>query len=298
MQLIHTIDLSENPDANLFKDIPLSLLNASIVPVVVYGNSYFEYIGTAFNISPDGVFITASHVADEALQKWKAHAGSQIAVVMVIHDEIAPGTQDMLGGPISVVAVVKYEHPGCDLALLRAGIENVDTGEPLTFPCLPIGSKFPKNGDKILGLGYPKPSLTVDEDSKESMIVTLDQKLHFATGNVSDVFETGRDVVMMPGPGFQTEAVFEGGMSGGPVLNTEGFVCGVISFSLRPDDYYPKYTSYAAPALAVFPISLSDGTRSMTVYEMAQAGLVGTDENFHRLEIVDADGGMTIRATR
>jgi hypothetical protein len=87
-------------------------------------------------------------------------------------------------------------------------------------------------------------------------------------------------------------------MSGGPIFNQDGHVCGILSFSLRPNENYPKYTSYAALALSLFPLWLSDGTTTMTIYEMVQANLIRTDDHFNKLTYVAENGRVGVRVLR
>jgi hypothetical protein len=75
-------------------------------------------------------------------------------------------------------------------------------------------------------------------------------------------------------------------------------VCGVISFSLNPNDDWPRYTSYASAAMSLYPLYLTDGQQKMTVYEMAKQGLVATDDQFDQLECVEEDGRVGVRMPR
>lgn len=283
------------PDS--FTSMGLTNVNSAIVPVVVIGPGCFKYVGTAFNIAPDGLFVTARHVLEgrEGAFYWQErYPGSHIAVIWtgsgVRHDDVP----DLLGGPIYVSAWTKYDEPESDLALLRAGM--LKDGEPFTMPTVRLSTCLPKVGEKIAGVGYPKP--TVESATQEQREVTLDHYLHVATGEIVEVFEEGRDRVMLPSAGFHTEAVFESGMSGGPVFNQDGYACGVISFGLAPNEDYPRYTSYASLALALYTLWLSDGQTKMTVYEMAEKGIVATDDRFDQLQYIEDDGRVGVRLPR
>ena len=120
------------PDS--FTSMGLTNVNSAIVPVVVIGPGCFKYVGTAFNIAPDGLFVTARHVLEsrEGAFYWQErYPGSHIALIWtgsgVRHDDVP----DLLGGPIYVSAWTKYDEPESDLALLRAGM--LKDGEPFTM---------------------------------------------------------------------------------------------------------------------------------------------------------------------
>jgi hypothetical protein len=285
------------PDS--FTSMELTNVNSAIVPVVVIGPGCFKYVGTAFNIAPDGLFVTARHVLEgrEGASYWQEkYPGSQMAVIWVGsgagHDDVP----DLLGGPVYVSAWTKYDESESDIALLRAGI--LKDGEPFIMPTVRLSSRLPRVGEKIAGLGYPEPTVESDTATPELREVTLDHCLHVATGEIVEVFEEGRDRVMLPSAGFHTEAVFESGMSGGPVFTQDGYACGVISFGLAPSDDYPRYTSYAALALAIYPLWLSDGQTKVTVHEMAENGIVATDDRFDQLEYIEEDGRVGVRLPR
>ena len=53
-------------DPDSFTSMGLTNVNSAIVPVVVIGPDCFKYVGTAFNIAPDGLFVTARHVVPGA----------------------------------------------------------------------------------------------------------------------------------------------------------------------------------------------------------------------------------------
>ena len=48
-------------------------------------------------------------------------------------------------------------------------------------------------------------------------------------GPVECVFDFFRDKVMLPCPCFEISATFGPGMSGGPVFNEQGEICGIVS---------------------------------------------------------------------
>ena len=62
----------------------------------------------------------------------------------------------------------------------------------------------------------------------------------------------------MPFPCFRTNARFDGGMSGGPVFNASGRVCGLVCSTYPPfseDEEHASYATLVWPAFAI-PVDL------------------------------------------
>lgn len=82
---------------------------------------------------------------------------------------------------------------------------------------------------------------------------------------------------------------FDGGMSGGPVADPDGNVCGIVSTGGASDD-----RSFASATPFPFPLHLPQND-PLTVYESAQAGRITVDGYFDRLTITyDENGQGTI----
>jgi V8-like Glu-specific endopeptidase len=273
-----------------FAEIPLSNMHNAVVPVVVVSPETFRYIGTAFNISPSGVFVTAGHVIDEAIKVQAQVPDSNIAVTW-IGSGVGHDVQDLVGGSLLVSSYTKFDEYHSDLALFRVAQGTQYSPFPLT--CLKLSTRLPRVDEAISGAGYPKPAVESDSTTAETRTLTVVQSLHFTPGKVTQVFEEQRDKIMLPGPGFETSARFDSGMSGGPVFNEDGYVCGVISFSLPPDEEYSGHTSYASLALVLYTMWILDGAEDneIAVYELAKQGIVGTDEFFDSAQPYKQDNG-------
>ena len=66
---------------NAFEHLTLSMVHSAVVPVLVIGADVIRCVGTAFNIAPDGVWVTAAHVIDEALVIAHNSPGSYVALL-------------------------------------------------------------------------------------------------------------------------------------------------------------------------------------------------------------------------
>ena len=127
-------------------------------------------------------------------------------------------------------------------------------------------------------------------------------------GHVQQLHFPKRDSVFMSFPCFETSARFDGGMSGGPIISTEGQVCGVICSSLKTDVSDGTFTSYGsliAPALALVlnGIDSTGVERELFLHDFVRDGAVAVDHTYSRICVrnsgreilIDLGDGMTFR---
>jgi hypothetical protein len=276
-------------DPNAFERISLTTWNSVVVPVVVIGPELFQGIGTAFNISPDGLWVTARHVINEAVAVAQRSPGAHIAILWTGSGVDEDDVPDLLGGPIPVLTITKDDTNGSDLALLRAGM--LRDQEVVSFPCVKLSARLPKVGTKISAVGYARFSVDSDVSTPEIREVEIDPNFHFSSGEITQVFRGGRDTTLLPTACFETSARFDAGMSGGPVFDQEGAVCGVVASSLEFDSSDEGFTSYASATPFIFILGQPDGDETLTVYDMVRRDLVSADGSFELLKVIERDDG-------
>lgn len=96
----------------------------------------------------------------------------------------------------------------------------------------------PKIGEKIFAFGYSRPDAN---NNTNGMTLTVDGRT--AIGDVIEVHHLQRDQ-RLNFPCFQTNARFDGGMSGGPVFNESGYLCGLVCSNLPPIESNEDHVSY------------------------------------------------------
>ena len=186
--------------------------------------------GTAFIIAPE-LALTAQHVVvdylesiqgdpiSERLGRVRRHDG-QMTFHMFMLLTLREGRQVPL-----TVAKMYGSHPG-DITLLRlskpAGFEWTELAP---FPVLRLVP--PNKGEAVAALGYPNSSVNHRPDG----VVELHTWPRITSGTVQQVHAMRRDSCVLNYPCLQVDASFEGGMSGGPVLDEAERVCGVVSTS-------------------------------------------------------------------
>jgi hypothetical protein len=106
---------------------------------------------------------------------------------------------------------------------------------PLVLDLLP-----PKIGETVNAFG-----LYANETNRSDKTIQVGLRAATSHGRVMEVHDLARDTARLPFPCFRTNARFEGGMSGGPVFNSSGDLCGLICSSLEPFTPEEEHASYA-----------------------------------------------------
>ena len=212
--------------------------------------------GTGFVVNPDGYLVTAAHVVDpgteeltyefarsglvdivqqeidiaasegtfsqqnlddwaDAMFTWYAHYATigdiQTSVTAQVGVAVAGIDKTMRGQPVEVISVGEA-YPGKDVALLKLDGAN-------RIPTLPLGQDSDvSEGSTLHVAGYPAASTFSSGMSADSEVQpTITQ------GPLTAIKETAGGV-----PIFQTQAPASPGNSGGPVLDDQGDVIGIL----------------------------------------------------------------------
>jgi hypothetical protein len=292
-------------DSNSYVTIKrLSDYNSAVVPVLVDdGEETVRVAGSAFNIHALGLWVTARHVIDDAISTrrdayirllWTGLEESTGAPPAWLDSEEVPDAPFRRGVFLPVTAWTKDDANGSDFALLRAGMVNRD-GEPVKFPVCRLSARVPRTGTRVRVIGYGGSKVTADTETDRVRRIALACNLSVSQGEVLQVHREGRDTFRdldgrptgyLATVCFDTSARIDGGMSGGPVADENGAVCGIASKGGAYDD---RSVVTATPFL--FPLRLPQD-EPLTVYQLAQAGRVAVDGYFERLKITFDENGQ------
>jgi hypothetical protein len=206
------------------------------VPVIGFSENYSFVAGTACIIAP-GLAITASHVIEDCFNRI---------------DGQPPKTGETSKANIVTFTAGEPGHPYVPLRVHRAFYTDV-TDIALLF-LTPSSAKFsafewprphlrllpPRVGSNIRAFGYPKSKIEIVDARNHIKLAG-----RVTTGIVQEIHHRQRDAGMLKFPCYRTNARFEGGMSGGPVLDDSGAICGLVVAGLPPDAPDVEHYSHA-----------------------------------------------------
>jgi hypothetical protein len=260
-------EVSNAPDSSWTLDtLPFGHPATDRVPIVVSRKDDDLYVaGTAVLVIP-GLLLTARHVLTHPLWKHQRKA-------------LAPGQDYDLRARFDLHAlhprvdntylnwtVLRTSAMGeADLAWLQAATGDVvspDLGTPIRMTL-----KRPPVGSRIEAVGYPGAEVVYPADARPELAMQAVR----VTGRVVDPYvdkDPDASTIL-----FQTDAPFDDGMSGGPVYDESGALCGIVSRGWNWDtgDRISS-ASLLWPALAfkLAPMPFE----AVTVYELAATGIL------------------------
>jgi len=182
--------------------------------------------------------------------------------------------------------------PG-DICILEVKpVDNTNWEEFGGFPLLRMAP--PNLHEAVFAVGFPSSGALIQEDD----IVNLYLSPRIATGFVEEIHDSQRDSVLMNYPCYRISALLLGGMSGGPVIDFGGRICGVVSrsFTFEPGEQAIGYASTLWPAARTqLGDGISKNNRGKRLYHLVKNGLIKTiDAN--RVECgLNQDGSSAVR---
>jgi serine protease Do len=238
---------SENKAKFLIQD-PFGLREV-IQPVVSISQveDRIRGLGTCFQISP-WTWMTAQHVvSDNAGGPFPEHEVGAVGFSPgLIFGTVGFTTTDYFGDITEIyvakekTSVVSSFLPGpivkpivFDVATLKVNTAGLKK-QPLISP-LPLATSQPKIGDELIGIGFP---ILGSSYGGENAIMKFEERMFGASGIVRALHPQGVSKGR-PWPTIEIEGDWESGMSGGPVVDLQGRIVGVISRSLAPTGEQP-----------------------------------------------------------
>ncbi|MBI4685821.1 MAG: trypsin-like peptidase domain-containing protein [Nitrospirae bacterium] len=271
-------------------------LQECIFPLVAIVADAVYPVGSAFAIHPDGLLMTSAHVLEYAesfaeLRRRADGTSYRHYELHALYVSAKLATPPFLFGgqmPVDRIWAVK-EH---DIALALARLpQNVETGQKFRFRIVRLRPCPPKVGDPILAVGYHMMEASRIVDGK----VDYKQETATSTAEVTEVFDVTRDRCLANFPCFHVNARFDPGMSGGPIFDSQGTVCGVVSRGMSPDEK-GEYLSLGAsiwPALGMkLDINIDKQAETLTLYELARRRLLDVDKSIESVFLTENGVGI------
>lgn len=295
------MNINEDPHFR-FTELPSAITDRAIVLIGDDGHT-LRAIGSGVLVAPE-LALTAKHVM------WDFWTAFQSPII--------PRGQDPISTSFRVLAM---NFPGEDDNAAFGIVENMwgasfsDLAILHVRPISPVKSKYetaklildalpPEPGQNIAAFGYPASS--AEALSRDPLEIRWRISPCTTYGTVLQVFQSRRDRSLLNFPSFEINARFEGGMSGGPVFNEAGHLCGIVSASLKPETGV-SHIAYAASLWPVFGTNIDFAGPGLIVkgsypfFELRDVNYIserGWDEVVPRIRIELDENGEKYLALR
>jgi hypothetical protein len=163
------------------------------------------------------------------------------------------------------------------------------------FSVLALSPGVPKVGERVYVMGYHKFDVVESWPTENHRHIHFDAEALITAGSITKLHIPERDRVMAPFPCFTIDAAIHGGMSGAPVINEAGYVCGMVSSS-------PTWEETATCALIGMAMGTTvdvierDGVsrRTTTLYDLVKEGRVESDDSINHVILQHTDEGIMV----
>lgn len=194
--------------------------------------------GTAFIIGP-GLALTAYHVIEDFVHRFERadaiNSSINVSFELLMYLTLNEGNDIM---PIKVLKI--WRNSPLDMAVLAFAVPT-DWPDSHVWKAPRLQLLPPKPGESIAGFGFATPKVSQAQDD----IPEIDLSSRTTTGTVVEIHHQSRDKARLSFPCFRVDARFDGSMSGGPIFNSAGNLCGLICSSLPATEEHPEHISYA-----------------------------------------------------
>jgi S1-C subfamily serine protease len=215
------------------------------VALCAFRDGVYRPSGTGVVLHKRGLAITAKHVIKDFLREFEGITDTN-------EDRHVEGTFNLQALSIqpnneAIVFDVRQTWlcPNTDIALLKLipaqKSENAELKHSAHF-----NYRIPSIGDRVVAFGYPRTDVLKRPGETKWML-----NPHTSVGTVQEIHYQRRDSSMLNFPCYRTNSRFDPSMSGGPVFNDSGQVCGIVctGIDLEDDEGHTSYVAALWPLL-------------------------------------------------
>lgn len=259
-----------------------SLSEVALRVVVNFYSDTPQVIGTA-TVLCGNLLLTARHVLFAALDKAPdLHAERTKINKALSAVQLLPGPEYIIWDVVDAVA-----DPATDLALLRLA-KNPGRSHPeksQEWRALRVNCFAPEIGERVAAFGYRKSVVRISKNNDGGNHIELNDEPIMSVRVVREIFEWRRDSAMLSFPCYEVSARFDNGMSGGPVFDETGSICGVVCAHLEGSHLDGNPVSYVTTLWPLFRMMIETdrgdnyprGVR-YPVIELARGGQIGVTD--------------------
>jgi hypothetical protein len=270
-------------------------ISQGVMPLLIGVQGRLFPIGTIFATGKKVIFlVTATHNINEILKVDPRFARA-------ITQGMLEGSHDLSDG--YTLYALHHRMDGNNVHLTLWPLEKVDGASPtdvvFTHPkfstdiqtlVTPLSFDFPAAGEVVLSIGYSEfiyPEQGIDLKAVETgsfdWLGSYSHRLFVTEGTVKRIFTQKFASTYLAGPCFAFSPEIRSGMSGGPIYNAGGNVCGVnsataSSFFEKPMSlgsvFYPMLTRPLRFGANLGPLSIN---ASHTMLDLIAHGTLETD---------------------
>jgi hypothetical protein len=214
-------------------------------------------IGTATAIAPF-LLISARHVL---FPKWDGQTARNMSLADVDFETDHIAAVQIVPGPEYIVWDVRtgWADPAADFVLLHLGTNPGRSAhdQPFSWRLPRINPFAPTIGERIAAFGYRNSAMTISKNPDGSNHIAVNDDPMMSVGVVRDIHQIQRDRHSLPFPCYQVNARFDGGMSGGPVFDETGCLCGLVCSGVAGSECDGEPVSYVTTLWPLFRIKIS-----------------------------------------
>lgn len=211
-------------------------------------------LGTATMVSGH-LAITARHVFDEIWGHAPAAAAEEVGKD-VVAVQILPGPEYVVWQVMTGVG-----HPVSDLALLHLEA-NPRQSNPLRRPLLQkvrVNPFAPQVSERVAAFGYCNSTVAISKNPDGSNHIDVNDEAIVSVGEVKEIYPWQRDKWTLNWPSYQVSARFDAGMSGGPVFDETGSLCGIVCSNLDGSHLNGEPVSFVTTLWPMFALMVDFG---------------------------------------
>ena len=204
------------------------------------------------------LLVTAKHVLASVPGLDAAGSGDSMSPAADIAVDRGLAAVQVLPGPKYVIwdVVSSIAHPGSDLALLRTSSNprRSDPDGPHGWSAPRVNAFAPQVDERVAAFGYRRGRASASRNPAGGFHIDIDDEFMSSVGIVREIHEWRRDQVMLPFPCYQVGARFDAGMSGGPVFDEYGSLCGLVCDSIEGSHQSGEAISFVTTLWPLFTL--------------------------------------------